>query len=232
MKKLIVGLVTVILLCGQTVYASELKPVSMYKTPMERQRYINQIGFRLLNANKIKLRMNFYYNTKSVVNAYSAHSGRTISLYEGIYRYFESEDEIAAVLGHEISHSIDSYDGILRGAFEFVPHIFLPRKYERRADKRSIDFMVKAGYNPVAMIVMMNKVFDQHRYEFLSSHPLSSRRMAFVYEYIYYKYPEFLKNNPYQDNIYYQNFLLTSQENRRKLQKKVESGSKKKVRYY
>lgn len=91
--------------------------------------------------------------------------------------------------------------------------------------------MVNAGYNPVAMIVMMNKVMPQGRYEFLSTHPLTSRRMAYVYEYIYTKYPQYLKNNKYQDNIYYQNFLLTSQDNRRKLQKKIESKSDKKVRY-
>lgn len=231
MKKLLLGLVTIILLCGQTVYAAELKSVSMYKTPMEKQRYINEIGFRLLNANKIKQRTYFYYSTKPVVNASSTRIGRTITLYEGLYRYMETEDEIAAVLGHEISHSIDSYNGILRGSLEFVPHIFMPRKYERRADKRAVDFMVKAGYNPVAFIVMMNKSFGQGRYEILSGHPLVSRRMAYVYEYIYYKYPEYLKNNPYHDNIYYQNFLLTSQDNRRKLQKKVESGSNKRVRY-
>ena len=102
---------------------------------------------------------------------------------------------------------------------------------EKKADKRAIDFMVNAGYNPVAMIVMMNKTFAQDRYEFLATHPLASRRMAYVYEYIFFKYPEFLKNNKYQDNIYYQNFLLTSQENRRKLQRKVETRSKSNVNY-
>lgn len=211
------------------IYESEA--IGVFKSQQEKQRYINSIGFRILNANKIKQRMNFIYSNKNIANAFSNNRTRSITIYHGIIAYTEDEDEIAAILSHEISHSIDSYNGIFRGTFEIIPHLFVPRKYERKADKRGVDFMVNAGYNPVAMIIMMNKVMSQGRYEFLSTHPLTSRRMAYVYEYIYTKYPQYLKNNKYQDNIYYQNFLLTSQDNRRKLQKKIESKSDKKVRY-
>lgn len=213
------------------VCADELETVHKFKSTQDKQEFISQIGFRLLNANKIKQRMVFEYSTKKTVNAGTYYSGRRIVFYEGLMFYTADEDMVAAVLAHEISHGIDYSNGIMRGTFSFVPQIFVPRKYERKADKRAVDFMVNAGYNPVALIVMMNKSFPQDRYEFLSTHPLTSRRMAYVYEYIYYKYPEFLKNNKYYDNIYYQNFLLTSQDNRRKLQKKVESRSNESVKY-
>ena len=52
-----------------------------------------------------------------------------------------------------------------------------------------------------------------------------------IYEYIYKKYPEYLANNAYKGNIYYQNFLLTSKENRKKFQKKIETNSKRSVKY-
>ena len=52
-----------------------------------------------------------------------------------------------------------------------------------------------------------------------------------IYEYIYTKYPAFLVNNPYQNNVYYQNFLLNSEHNRKKFAQKVKTGSKKKIRY-
>ncbi len=45
--------------------------------------------------------------------------------------------------------------------------------------------MVKAGYNPVAYITVGNKIFNQERYDIFSSHPLGSKRLAKVYEYIY-----------------------------------------------
>ena len=95
----------------------------------------------------------------------------------------------------------------------------------------SLNDMVNAGYNPVALIVVMSKVFPQTRYEWCCTHPLTSRRMMEVYEYIYKKYPEYLVNNPYKENPFYQNFLLTSKENREKFQQKVKSNSTRKVHY-
>lgn len=231
MKKVLVSVLCGMLLGLLPNCANGYEVVNKMSSTQQKQEYINQIGFRLLNANRIKHRMVFEYSTKKIVNAVTLYNGRRIVFYEGLMLYTTDDDQVAAVLAHEISHGIDYYHGIMRGTFSLLPGMFVPRKYERKADKRAIDFMVNAGYNPVGMIVMMNKAFPQRRYEFFASHPLTSRRMAYVYEYIYYKYPEFLKNNKYQDDIYYQNYLLNSQHNRRKLQKKVESGSRDNVRY-
>ena len=52
-----------------------------------------------------------------------------------------------------------------------------------------------------------------------------------IAQWVYKKYPEYLVNNPYKTNIYYQNFLLTSKENRAKFQEKVKTNSTKKVNY-
>ena len=60
---------------------------------------------------------------------------------------------------------------------------------------------------------------------------LASKRLAIIYEYIYTKYPYFLANNAYIENEHYQNFLLSSQENRRMLQEKIKTGSKKELKY-
>lgn len=196
------------------------------------QALVTKTGFKILNANKIPHRMNFLVNpNKKVINAVSYYSDRKIVIYAGAILYIDNEDELAAILSHEISHSVDSYNGIMRGYFSFVPTSLKPRKYEFKADKRAVDYMVKAGYNPLAMITMANKLFSQPRYEWYSTHPTGSRRMAAVYEYIYAKYPEYLVQNEYKDNVYYQNFLLTSRENRLKLQEKIKNNSKKRVNY-
>ena len=112
-----------------------------------------------------------------------------------------------------------------------MSYVWAPKKYEYKADKRAVDYMVAAGYNPVAMIIVMNKTFPQTRYDWCSTHPLTSRRMMQVYEYIYKKYPEYLAKNEYKNNIYYQNFLLTSKNNRAKFQRKIETKSKGNVSY-
>lgn len=229
MKKVLISLVSIMLLSSIPAFA-DTNPAKIEKA-YARQELVSQIGFRLLNSSRIKERMVFQYVNKDTINAVTHYSGRRIIIYGGIMNYTTDEDMVAAILAHEISHGIDYSHGIFRGAFSFLPSAFTPRKYEKKADKRAIDFMVNAGYNPVAMIVMMNKVFAQDRYEFMSTHPLASRRMAYVYEYIYYKYPEFLKNNKYIDDVYYQNFLLNSQDNRRKLKAKIDSHSKGNVNY-
>lgn len=195
------------------------------------QRHVSEVGFRILNANEIPRRVVFFYDPKGIVNAVAYPHSREIYIYRNLYAMLDDDDMLAAVLGHEISHGVDSYDGIFRGIGNVIAYIHSPKKYEYKADKRAVDYMVKAGYHPVAMIVMMNKSFGQYRYDWNSSHPLTSRRMMEIYEYIYKKYPEYLVNNKYLANPYYQNFLITSKENRAKFENKIETGSTKRVHY-
>ena len=181
--------------------------------------------------NGIEQRMVFDYSPSRTKNATTSHRDRQIVMYRGLHERLKSDDEVAAVLAHEISHGVDSYDGVFRGYFSPLSYYLSPKKYEYKADKRAVDYMVNAGYNPVAMIVVMNKAFPQTRYDWCNTHPLTSRRMMEVYEYIYKKYPAYLANNIYKDNIFYQNFLLTSKKNRAKFQNKVEKNSKDEVNY-
>ncbi len=229
MKKIFV-LISLFGLLTSSAYAGTSEMVSG-ESVRKAQLKIDQIGFKLLNYNGIEKRTVFDYNAKNTKNAYSRSTDRQIVVYRGLYTRLESDDEIAAVLAHEISHSVDSYNGILRGLFHSWSYCFAPKKYEYKADKKAVDYMVGAGYNPVAMIVVMSKTFPQRRFDWYSTHPLTTRRMMEVYEYIYKKYPEYLANNEYKNNIYYQNFLLTSKENRAKFQKKIETKSKRSVNY-
>ena len=229
MKKTIVLATLLFLLCSN-VYASTSEIINGEYIQKSQNR-IDKIGFRILNYNGIEKRTVFDFDTRNAKNAYSRSTDRQIVVFRGLYNRLESDDEVAAVLAHEISHSVDSYNGIFRGAFTSWSYSFAPKKYEYKADKRAVDYLVNAGYNPVSLIVVMNKTFPQGRYDWYKTHPLASRRMMEIYEYIYKKYPEYLANNTYKENIYYQNFLLTSKENRAKFQNKIESNSKRSVNY-
>ncbi len=230
MRKIILLVISVLFLNVTSVIAGETYFTSAAEIA-KIQNQVSTVGYKLLNANGIEKRVVFYYKNNSTVNAFTSHSDREIIICRGLYIMLDDEAQLAAVLGHEISHGMDSYNGIFRGCFTYWNYIFTPKKYEYKADKRAVDYMVNAGYHPVAMIVMMNKSFGQRRYDWRSTHPLITRRMMEVYEYIYKKYPEYLVNNPYKTNIYYQNFLLTSKENREKFQEKVKTNSNKKVNY-
>lgn len=229
MKKIIIMAVLSLLLCPNANSAtSEIVNIDAVQKAQTR---IDKIGFKLLNYNGIEKRTVFDYDTGKQKNAFSRSRDRQIVLYRGLYTRLDSDDEVAAILAHEISHSVDSYNGICRGAFSSWSYAFAPKKYEYKADKKAVDYLVNAGYNPVSLIVVMNKAFPQGRYDWYSTHPLTSRRMMEIYEYIYKKYPEYLANNAYKGNIYYQNFLLTSKDNRAKFQKKIETNSKRAVNY-
>lgn len=228
MKKILILCFVIFCVSATQAFSVEVDLDSIgFTKEAQMQQYISNIGFNILNSNRIDKRMVFLYKqNKKDVNACTYFRDRSIHFNKGLAITLESDDEYAAVLAHEISHGVDLYDGIFRGFFSPLPMSLSPKKYERKADKRAVDYMVKAGYNPLAMIVVMNKDFSQTRYDWLATHPLPSRRMAYVYEYIYRKYPEYLVNNKYKDNIYYQNFLLNSRENRLKLQKRIESQEK------
>ena len=229
MKKIIL-LTTLLLLICSNVYAATSETISE-DSIRTAQNKIDKIGFRLLNYNGIEKRTVFDFDASKQKNAYSRSRDRQIVIFRGLYNRLDSDDEIAAILAHEISHSVDSYNGIFRGSFSSWSYAFSPKKYEYKADKKAVDYLVNAGYNPISLIVVMNKTFPQSRYDWCSTHPLTSRRMMRIYEYIYKKYPEYLANNVYKENIYYQNFLLTSKENREKFQKKIETNSKRSVKY-
>lgn len=221
MKKIVIVAFLVILFgLFSCAFCKSFDSIS-YEAIVKAQNRIDEVGFRILNSNNIPNRTVFDFSTKSVKNAFSRHSDRQIVIYKNLYIRFSSDDELASVLAHEISHSVDSYDGIFKGYFSGLSYYLAPKKYETKADKRAVDYMVKAGYNPVAYIIVMNKVMGENRYEWCSTHPVTSKRMMTVYEYIYRKYPQYLANNVYKDNIYYQNFLLTSKAQRKKFQNKI-----------
>lgn len=227
MKKLLLGVIIAVSMCVPS-FAWDVK------TEAELQERVNSVGFNILNANRIEHRLIF----KVINRVYTrdiwadvSSVNRTVWLKPCILPYINSDDELAGILSHQIAHGVDTYDGALRGYVSILNYWVAPNKYDLKADKRAVDYMVNAGYNPLGYIVILNKIGQQYRYDIFSNHTLISRRMMLIYEYIYTKYPSILADNEYKDNIYYQNFLLISRSNRLKLQEKVQTGSNKKPKY-
>lgn len=204
------------------------------KTEAQLQERMNSVGFNLLNSSRIEYRMIFMVTNRIYSRdrwADVSSVNRTVWIKPCILPYIDSDDELAGILAHQISHGVDTYNGIFRGYISILNYWVAPNKYDLLADKRAVDYMVNAGYNPLAYIVILNKTMQQYRYDIFSNHTLITRRMMKIYEYIYTKYPSILADNEYKDNIYYQNFLLTSRNNRMLLKDKLNSNSKKKINY-
>lgn len=192
----------------------------------EIQTRIDRVGTKILNSNKIESRVIFVYNEnqkENILNNTNTLTKRQVIVYGKKYKNIQSDDELAGYLSREIASAVRSYDGIGNGWLSSVKIKAAPKKYELVFDKLAVDYMVKAGYNPLGLIVFINKTCPQTRQDKISNKNLTSKRLAHIYERIYFNYPSFLVNNTYLENEYYQNFLLTSQNNRRMLEEKVMS---------
>lgn len=199
------------------------------------QTRIDEIGAKILNANKLQKRIVFVYDKdakKNILKGTKSLTKRQVVVYGEDYKFIEDDSELAGYISREIASAYRSYDGIFAGWLSSVKMKAAPKKYELIFDKLAIDFMVEAGYNPLGLITFINKTCPQTRQDFISHKNLTSKRLAYIYERIYKTYPYFLEKNEYIKNEHYQNFLLTSQENRKRLEEQIKSKDfKKKVKY-
>ena len=78
------------------------------------------------------------------------------------------------------------------------------RVMETNADLLSMDYVVKAGYNPLASIAIMNKIGENY-VDFWADHPSTDKRIVMMYDYIKKKYPQYLANG--YDSYFYDKAL-------------------------
>lgn len=216
MKRFLVvlGLLLIGLSAVADVY--ELETVGDMKTFWDnngrREQKVLEVGTKIINANKLDKRIPIQMNRDlKTINANSCLTNKTVVVYYGILPYFDNDDELAYVLGHEIAHSIDAYDGPVK----WVNMKLNSQQYEHKADLIGIDLMTKAGYNPLAAITCANKWMPEITFNFgiFTTHPKTSKRLIEMYKYIYVKYPWALKTDM-ANNVNYQNFLNSSTKER------------------
>lgn len=168
------------------------------------------VGTKIINANKINKRIAIQTNRNyKIVNAYASLQYKTVFICYGILPYLDNDDELAALIGHEMGHALDAYGGF----FKWADMKLNSKEYEFKADLVGIDLMVRAGYNPIAAITMANKWQPETYWDFgiFTTHPKTSRRLLEMYKYIYRKYPWALKTDMVH-NINYENFTFSSEK--------------------
>lgn len=213
MKKIFVFFIIFVLFCCRGVFAEEYGDFSIKNVQNE----INKIGFRILNSNEIEYRMIFRYDKSNIENSFFDSKSKTVYISESLLNQIDSEDELAAAIAYQIARGLRYYE---EKNVDYTDKLF-PQKYEAYADKRAVDFIVNAGYSPLAMITLLNKLYGQFGDKKSCNKTKTSVRLAKIYEYIVRKYPNILEDDKFSNNIYYQNFLLTSRYNRELLQNKL-----------
>jgi predicted Zn-dependent protease len=138
------------------------------------------------------------------VNAFALPGGK-IGVYTGLLKVAQSQDQLGAVIGHEVAHVVAGHSaervsesmaaqlglsvveastgvssemlGVATNVFFLLPH---SRTHESEADLLGQDYMAKAGFDPKASIALwenMAKAGGQKPPEMLSTHPSDATRI-------------------------------------------------------
>src|SRR5580704_7222574 len=138
------------------------------------EQYLNSVGYVLIpQVQRQAIRYHFYLDDdSSLVNAFALPGGHIV-VGRGLLNLLESEDELAAVLGHEITH-VDNRHAIERLQYELAAkkyglgvfsqlgrpavEIFqagYSKEQELEADRAGMDIAVIRGYSPEGGIALM-----------------------------------------------------------------------------
>jgi predicted Zn-dependent protease len=153
--------------------------------------YVQKIGERLLAVSPHKGRTyHFTVVDNSSVNAF-AMSGGYIFVFRGLLPYLESEDQLAAVIGHEIGHIVGNHiaetntlvglgkftgfvaavltgQGAMMDTMNAATAVYVSgygRENELESDRFGGEFLAKAGYDPYAMIDTIQVLKDNELLE-------------------------------------------------------------------
>ena len=211
MIKKILGLLFALIFGFNCVNANELNK--------DTQR-INMIGMKLLSSNNIEKRLTFDFTILQNQGAfpilqdysryctYNLHNNRIITINIQDYNKMISDDEVAALLAHNIARGVNSYKGILNGQLMFTKEsLWMGKRNELKYDKQAVSYLVNAGYNPVAIITAYDKSLAEWRGTALNRHNKANKRMMTIYNEIKTNYPQFLNSNQYTESANYKRFL-------------------------
>lgn len=181
----------------------------------EGQKLVKEIGQRIVqnsDAKNTPYQYDFHLLADpDVVNAFALPGGQ-IFITTALITKFETEDELAGVLGHEIGHVVARHGAeriakqeltqgltgaavIASGDYSTAQaaqmianlvHMSYGRDQELESDELGVRFMTQAGYNPEALITVMEILAEasggQEQPEFMSTHPSPANRVERIKE--------------------------------------------------
>ena len=187
------------------------------------QDYIDKVGNRLVRgstAKETQWQFEFHLlNDRKTVNAFALPGGQ-VFITAGLYSRFNTEGQLAAVLGHEITHVIarhsaqriakseltqgltgavivasgDQRAGQVAAVVGQLVNMKYGRDDELQSDQWGVRFMSEAGYDPRAMIGVMQILAESGggvgQPEFFSTHPNPENRIGKIQQAIQKVFPK------------------------------------------
>ena len=184
----------------------------------------------LKNTKKLK----FTVINSNIVNAFALPDGNIV-IYSGILDKMENYDELVGLIGHETAHVnkrhalkmlcrnlsgylfISTVMGDANGAMATIADnvntlqsLSFSREFEHEADAEGFQILVDNKANPRGMANLFKRLQDEENEfvmpEFLSSHPVTKERIAFI--------NKMIKSKPsnFEENITLQNLFNELQQ--------------------
>jgi beta-barrel assembly-enhancing protease len=174
------------------------------------QKNIDSVGFKLIQQSRAKdtpWKFEFHLLKDSkTINAFALPGGQ-VFITSGLYSLFSSDDQLAAVLAHEIAHVLarhssqqiakanltnglidavivvsgDASAGQISAIVGQLVNMSFSRKDEVQADHIGVYVMSDAGYNPggmIELIQLLEKTATIRIPEFFSTHPNPENRIG------------------------------------------------------
>ncbi len=193
--------------------SQDLEKHSTLVTDKQVVEYINRIGQNLVRHSDAKIPITIKVIEGDDPNAITLPGG-FIYVQTGLIRTAETEAQLAAAMAHEIAH-VAARHGTRQatqtqiGQLTAIPLIFVPglggicalggsrfgvpaalmaveRGYEKEADLLGLQYLYKAGYDPLGMVEIFERIFslDDRKHakgsRLFASHPEGDDRMVAV----------------------------------------------------
>ncbi len=162
------------------------------------------------NSLPAKLQFNL---VDDIVDNSKTYTTNSVQISKNDLTYAGNDNEVAAVIAYELGQIINGKSGKdnLRAAAKAMLAAKLSKdniinttanseywknktnlKDQKEADMTAVDLMVKAGYNPLALVVVITKRPGSNL-ELIMGHPANSERAMSVYNYLEYNYADKVK---------------------------------------
>ncbi len=171
------------------------------------------VGKQILTKNNLPADTKFVVTETAVVNS-TSNTNKEIYIQKEALGYTGNDNEVAAVISQEIgtiinanaskkklvSNLTSALAGSVSGESAQNNAIIINElamnnmsaKDQMDADVTGVDLMIQAGYNPLAMIVVLGKM-PGSTMDTLKSQPNNFKRTMYIYDYLTYNYPSKIK---------------------------------------
>ena len=170
------------------------------------------VGKVIVETKSLPAKLQFQIVENAVNNSQTA-STNVVQVSKADLAYAGNDNEVAAVISYELGQIINGKAGKdnIRAAAKAILAQKLSGdnivnttanseywnsktalKDKKEADMTAVDLMVNAGYNPLALVVVITKMPGTNL-ELVMGHPANADRAMSAYNYLAYNYPEKVK---------------------------------------